>query len=65
MKKKVTINFDSIIFHCRIELNHKDNIDQGFKIDHVLLSNDMTNRDFTHVLDQDKLVKLIYEQLKN
>ena len=65
MKKKVTINFDSIIFHCRIELNHKDNIDQGFKTDSVTLDHDLSYRDFTHVLDQDKLVKLIYEQLKN
>ena len=61
--KKVIINFDSIMFNCRVKLNQEDNIDQGFEIDLVQLMWNQTN--IKDILDQDKLIKLIFEQLKN
>lgn len=60
--KPVIINFDSIELFCRIKLNQSDSIDNGFEIDLVQLMSDQTN--IKDILDQDKLIKLIYEQLK-
>ena len=57
--KKVIINFDSIMFNCRVKLNQEDNIDQGFEIDLVQLMWNQTN--IKDILDQDKLIKLIFE----
>ena len=61
--KPVIINFDSIKLFCIVKLNQEDNIDQGFEIDLVQLISDHTN--IKDILDQDKLIKLIFEQLKN
>ena len=61
--KIVIINFDSIKLFCIVKLNQEDNIDQGFEIDLVQLISDHTN--IKDILDQDKLIKLIFEQLKN
>jgi hypothetical protein len=61
--KIVTINFDSIELLCRVKLNQSDSIDQGFEIDLVQLMWNQTN--IKDILDQDKLIKLIFEQLKN
>lgn len=58
----LTVNFDSIELFCRIRLNQIDNVDQGFEIELVQLMTDST--DIKNILDQDKLIKLIYEQLK-
>lgn len=61
--KTVIINFDSIELLCRVKLNQSDSIDQGFEIDLVQLMWNQTN--IKDILDQDKLIKLIFEQLKN
>lgn len=61
--KTVTINFDSIELLCRVKLNQSDSIDQGFEIDLVQLMWNQTN--IKDILDQEKLIKLIFEQLKN
>ena len=61
--KIVLINFDSIKLFCIVKLNQEDNIDQVFEIDLVQLISDHTN--IKDILDQDKLIKLIFEQLKN
>jgi hypothetical protein len=61
--KTVIINFDSIELLCRVKLNQSDSIDQGFEIDLVQLMWNQTN--IKDILDQEKLIKLIFEQLKN
>lgn len=63
--KTVTINFDSIEFECLVVLNQKDNIEQGFEIKCVALTDSDGDKNFQHILDQDKLIKLIFEQLEN
>lgn len=63
--KIVIINFHGIEFECQIRLNQSDNIDNGFEIEYVILNYGSIGLNFQLVLDQDQLIKLIYEQLKS
>lgn len=59
------INFYSIEFDCIVKLHQEDNFEQGFEIEHVELSSGYNGYNFQHVLDQEQLIKLIYEQLES
>jgi hypothetical protein len=59
--KKVIINFHSIVLFCEVELNQKNNIDNGFNVISISLENSEEN--IKDIIDE-KINQLIYENLK-